>query len=204
MSVAAVGMTLLVVGVVLVLGVSSHASNTVKCGHERWLVKTLTDTAAANVDLAHFTSKTVEELRRLNVPKSWSNDSPRIAPVETTIYRVNALLMAMKREETDSDIHLVIADPKVGGSMIAEFPADGCTGTASPEARSLMKGARDAIAAACGGEPGKSFVTLRGRAILSGVGFFDRIHKQGGVAPNGIEIHPVLKFESLSCERVKP
>ena len=27
---------------------------------------------------------------------------------------------------------------------------------------------------------------------VSGVGFFDRIHAQDGVAPNGVELHPVL------------
>jgi hypothetical protein len=33
-----------------------------------------------------------------------------------------------------------------------------------------------------------------GRATLSGVGFFDRPHGRTGVAPNGIEMHPVLAF----------
>jgi hypothetical protein len=73
--------------------------------------------------------------------------------------------------------------------MIAEFPSNTCTVGASSEARAAMKDARDAIVSACGGVPGSSFVTLRGRATITGVGFFDRIHKQGGVAPNGIELH---------------
>ena len=30
------------------------------------------------------------------------------------------------------------------------------------------------------------------KATLIGVGFFDRLHGQLGVAPNGIELHPVL------------
>jgi hypothetical protein len=30
---------------------------------------------------------------------------------------------------------------------------------------------------------------------VTGVGFFDFLHGQTGVAPNGIELHPVLKIE---------
>jgi len=30
---------------------------------------------------------------------------------------------------------------------------------------------------------------------VTGVGFFDYVHGQSGVAPNGIELHPVLDVE---------
>jgi len=33
------------------------------------------------------------------------------------------------------------------------------------------------------------------KARITGVGFFDRLHGQTGVAPNGIELHPVLNIE---------
>jgi hypothetical protein len=32
------------------------------------------------------------------------------------------------------------------------------------------------------------------RARLGGVAFFDYLHGQTGVAPNGIELHPILDF----------
>lgn len=35
------------------------------------------------------------------------------------------------------------------------------------------------------------------KARLIGVGFFDRLHGQTGVAPNGIELHPLLSIESI-------
>jgi hypothetical protein len=36
------------------------------------------------------------------------------------------------------------------------------------------------------------------RARITGVGFFDKVHGQTGVAPlNGIELHPILKIEWL-------
>jgi hypothetical protein len=31
---------------------------------------------------------------------------------------------------------------------------------------------------------------------ITGVGFFDYIHGQHGVAPNGVELHPVLNVVS--------
>lgn len=35
------------------------------------------------------------------------------------------------------------------------------------------------------------------RVRLTGVGFFDRVHGQTGVAPNGIELHPLLDIKFL-------
>jgi hypothetical protein len=36
------------------------------------------------------------------------------------------------------------------------------------------------------------------RAQITGVAFFDFLHGQTGVAPNGIELHPVLGFACLA------
>jgi hypothetical protein len=196
-----------------VLSPSTEGAQRDVCGEERWAVKTLTDTPGADaVDLAHPKTTTVEAMRHLNAkgkrssgapPKGLTKRSPRMPPVETTVYKVNALLMSMKREK-DKDIHLVIADPKVGGSMIVEFPQEECTVGANEDARAKMKEARSDLASACGGEPGKSIVTLNGKATIQGVGFFDLVHGQGGVATNGIELHPVISFTGASCSRVKP
>jgi hypothetical protein len=41
---------------------------------------------------------------------------------------------------------------------------------------------------------------LKGTATVTGVGFFDIIHGQTGVAPNGIELHPVLRFSNSTCQ----
>jgi len=35
------------------------------------------------------------------------------------------------------------------------------------------------------------------RAVVTGVAFFDFKHGQTGVAPNGIELHPILGFRCL-------
>ena len=61
-----------------------------------------------------------------------------------------------------------------------------------------MQAARSSLVSACGSAPTSSFKSLSGTATLTGVGFFDVIHGQTGVAPNGIELHPILSF-SGSC-----
>jgi hypothetical protein len=172
------------------------------CGSERWTVKTLTDAAASKIAFASSKPKSVEGLRHLKPPRSLKATTSRQTGAERTVYRVSALLMSMRRED-DSDIHLVLADPKLGGSMIAELPSGSCTIGATAQERDAMDQARADLAAACGGLPGITPVTLSGTAMLTGVGFFDVIHGQGGVAPNGIELHPVLTFTSSNCKRLR-
>jgi hypothetical protein len=184
--------------------IARPASGTIlaRCGTERWAVKTLIDPAASKVVYRKPKRRTVEDLRRLEPPSELRPTTPRGAGTERTVYRVTALLMSMRRED-DSDIHLVLADPTLGGSMIAEFPADSCMTTAAAKQRDAVKQARTDLTTACGGEPGSKPVKLTGTATLTGVGFFDVIHGQSGVAPNGIELHPVLSFASANCKRSK-
>jgi hypothetical protein len=172
-----------------------------KCGSERWAVKTLTDAAAPKVRFGSVKATSVKRLRLLNAPTVLKATTARGSGTERNVYSVTALLLSMRKED-DSDIHLVVADPKLGGTMIVEFPSSTCTtGGATAERRS-MRNARADLTAACGGEPGTSPVTLTGKATITGVGYFDPIHGQTGVAPNGIELHPVLAFASTNCKRV--
>jgi hypothetical protein len=41
-------------------------------------------------------------------------------------------------------------------------------------------------------------VRLCSKAVVTGVAFFDFDHGQTGVAPNAIELHPILAFRCLS------
>ena len=63
-----------------------------------------------------------------------------------------------------------------------------------------MAQARSALIAACGQPSSSSFHQLQGTATVTGVGFFDILHGQTGVAPNGIELHPVLRLSGLNCQ----
>ena len=171
------------------------------CGVERWPVKTLSDPKASQVNFTpHDTS--VGRLRNKNAPKVGKN-TPRIDGVETTTYRVKARLLEFKRED-DKDIHLVISVPSAKTkTMIVEFPDTTCPGARDSAKKSQMGKARSALVNACGQAPSPSsdFADLKGTATVTGVGFFDVIHGQTGVAPNGIELHPVLKFTNATCSQ---
>jgi hypothetical protein len=179
------------------LGSAPLAARAPACGVERWPVKIVADTTAARVNLVPRTTS-VRALRRLPRPDSLPQ-SARNRPVETTTYRIHARLVESKLED-DSDFHLVLADPRTGGTMIVEFPASYCTLTAKPVLRRRMQAARLAFIRACGIPSSSYFTRLRGTATVTGVGFFDYYHGQTGVAPNAIELHPVLGFKG-ECSR---
>jgi hypothetical protein len=174
------------------------ASKQVGCGVERWGVKTLTDPAARTVDFTPR-STTIRNLR-LRPSPSGVRGLPRLTGVETRTFRLRATLVEMKLEG-DSDIHLVIADPKDSRlTMIVEFPNPSCTAGGTRQARTRMRRARNSLLNACG-SASSSFTRLQGRATISGVGFFDELHGQTGVAPNGIELHPAVGLTQLTCRK---
>jgi hypothetical protein len=63
-----------------------------------------------------------------------------------------------------------------------------------------MAQARADFKAACGTPPSRDFRNLTGTATVTGVGFFDFLHA-GDQAPNGIELHPVLRFKDAVCAK---
>jgi hypothetical protein len=157
----------------------------------------MTDSTASSVDM-RIRPVSIAFLRNLKPPAQLPALT-RIRPVETTRWQVRARLVAFKIE-SDSDVHLVVADPSSGGTMIVEFPAADCVGARAPaKARQLMANARAALIRACGTPNDERFTLLSGTAVINGVGFFDIKHGQRGVAPNAIELHPVLGFSSPHC-----
>jgi hypothetical protein len=166
------------------------------CGVERWDVKTLSDPAAHQVDFQPV-DRRVSALRLLDGPVV-HEDSPRFGGIERQAIRVRAQVVEAKVEE-DSDIHLVIATrAHRSKTMIVEFPAPHCV--ASPFKRPQMRAARRSLVSLCGAIGSSDFTTLHGNVTVIGVGFWDILHGQTGVAPNGIELHPVLSF-SGACKR---
>jgi hypothetical protein len=161
-------------------------------------VKTLSDKRVKRVDFRpHATS--IGRLRKKTAPDV-GRDTPRIDGVETTNYKVSARLIEFKREE-DQDIHLVVGVPSAPQkTMIVEFPDTACPGARRSRKKAQMASARAALIGACGEPSSSSFHQLQGTATITGVGFWDVPHGQTGVAPNAIELHPVLRLASLSCQ----
>jgi hypothetical protein len=162
------------------------------CGVERWNVKTLTDPARDSVDLAPIPT-TIDSLRSLPTPDV--RHVPDRVPTEYHVFMVRAVLLGWKLE-SDSDIHLVIAAPgDTTRTMIAEFPNIACAATDVARVyQGMLESRRKAIE-----RLGKSTAKFKHFAahpvaIVTGVAFFDFIHGQTGVSPNGIELHPVVSI----------
>jgi hypothetical protein len=156
-------------------------SAALSCGIERWAIKTLKDRPR----LLPAQATTVANLTRLPAP-GYIPAKRRLAS-ERRIYSVFASVTL--KPEADLDYHLVLRSG--GRTMIAEAPSGLCTSGATAARRKQMLAARKAV-------------RVCARARVVGVGFFDYRHGQTGVAPNGIELHPVLGFACLSGAKPPP
>jgi hypothetical protein len=146
------------------------------CGVERWTVKTLQDRPT----LIPAQATTVAHLVGLARPSSVP--STRL-PFERHIFSVVAAVILV-RQEADQDLHVVLQSGS--NHMIAEAPnAPTCTANATASRKRQMAAARSAV-------------RLCTRARVVGVAFWDFKHGQTGVAPNAIELHPILGFACLS------
>jgi hypothetical protein len=172
-----------VVGVAVVVArvaAPSHASHfrysaTLVCGVERWKVKTLQDRPRLlRVDSISIAQLVTHE-RPTPLPAT------RL-PFERHIFSVDAAVTVV-RHEADEDFHLVLQSG--ADHMIAESPSSGCARGATPYRRRQMREARQKV-------------RLCSHARVVGVAFFDFKHGQTGVAPNAIELHPILSFACLS------
>ena len=152
---------------------SAHRSAVSVCGLERWTVKTLQDRPR----LLPVRRSSVVALTSLQAPSVLPNSR---LPFERHVFRV-VVQVVLIRPEADEDLHLVLRDGD--RTMIAEAPDPACVPLAAPLRRRQMAGVRRAVRLC--------------RAVVVGVAFFDFLHGQTGVAPNGIELHPILGFRCL-------
>ena len=170
----------------LVVAVWIPASVWAQCGVERWSVKTGTDPDASKVNLNSSSNTTITSMRAAPAPSPIPSNN-RVAPTETTVWVINATLTEYKLEN-DSDYHLVIQDA-AGNTMITEIPSPTCVGAGSPFLSGIQNARAEFNARFTATT---SFQTANIPVQVVGVGMFDFLHDQTGVAPNGIELHPVL------------
>lgn len=161
------------------------------CGVERWSIKTATDSDATSVTSGVLPT-TISYL--LSIPATRPLPAAtRLRPVETTVWGLSATLLEYRTED-DSDYHLVLIDGQ-GHTMIAEVPSADCIGTGP--FRGAIQAARATIEAKL--PRTSTFRTVNLPVEIQGIGFFDFLHGQTGVAPNGVELHPVtgINFSPL-------
>jgi hypothetical protein len=171
-------------------------ANGVSCGIELWPIKVLTDPNAGLVDTTHPATTTIAAIDALPMP---TNPASRAGDqYELHSYIVTATLTGYKLE-ADSDYHLVISDGS--RTMIAEIPLPSCAAESTVLAQ--ITKARASFEAAHP-QSQECFNCLHQLVTLLGVGFFDKLHGQTGVAPNGAELHPVLGFAIGGAPQPQP
>jgi hypothetical protein len=176
--------------------------------HQRWSVKTGADAGAANLVTQVPVAGTIAGMVALAVPAVLPPDA-RSPGAEETVWELDATLTGYKHE-SDGDYHLVIADGE-GHTMIAEIPDPAALAsgsffadqiTAARQAFDNQFGLRSTTATQSAATPqfaaaamAPALIQASESVTIRGLGFFDFAHGQDGVAPNAIELHPVISIE---------
>ena len=130
---------------------------------------------------------TVGDLRQLARPATIPTSATRTAPLETTVYQVEANLVSLS-SEGDGSYTLLLGDDS-GAKLRAIFPAPSCFAAGS-DAAHAASAARATLRQACGDVVAGGEKQLRGKATLIGAGYWDAPYASG----NGAELAPVLSF----------
>lgn len=161
-------------------------------GKDRWDVKTLTDVGAKKVKFKPIKT-TIDSLRKI-VPNQKVGNTTKRFGTEFYTYEIVCKVREYRMED-DGDYHLVLVDVSdTSKTMIGEIPDPSCPSVAkSGKANTFVKVRtffKDSVAV-------KKNVTKQGVYKITGVVFFDKKHRQLGLSPNGIELHPILSIKSV-------
>ena len=159
------------------------------CGTERWDVKTLTDSAASQVNLIPQAT-TVAELIALARPGGLTAALTSRMAEEFNTYQVTGTITLAKLE-ADSDVHMVLSDD-ASNTMIIEAVCPTCA--QNSVVASQLSAVRQTVQAQFPTATAGGIEHVSVPATVTGVAFFDHQHGQDGVAPNAVELHPVLSL----------
>lgn len=157
------------------------------CPVDRAPVKAVTDPAGAELSLLPLPA-TIESLQAIPPVRPLPQDR-RIAPAETTIHSVTATLIAY-RLTAEAEIQLVLSD-EARRTIVAYIPSPACVAGSRFSfeiERARAEFERRYI-------PTEAFTEVRRAVQVQGVGFFDFLDGERGLAPNGLSIYPVTLID---------
>lgn len=163
------------------------------CGIERNAVKTLSDIEASQIS-DHGPAVISELVQRTAPNKKALLRATKRFPAELSSVAVFGRLIGYKLE-TDGDIHIVVRDLLSKDTMIVEIPNPDCMPAKSQAKTALM---REAFQKEFGKATSR-FKRIKSTTVIQVTGplFYDFLHRQTGVAQNGIEIHPVTDLKAI-------
>jgi hypothetical protein len=131
----------------------------------------------------------------LKAPRASKYQSRRADPVETTRWSIEAMIIAYKLQQSGG--YSLILQGTEGETMIAVAPDPKFVSRSSlfvEAITSVRRTLTDKFAFRA------AFTKTQVLARVVGVGFFNSLHGQTGVAPNAVELHPILSIEWLRDE----
>ena len=177
---------------ILLIFLFSSFQEQIKEGSERWDIKTLTDASSNKINFLPVAS-TISKLIQIKPPKTIKNNPQRTSE-EFGCYVIQCRVTKYLSED-DGDYHLVLSEVNIPTSitMIGEIPNPECPTVQKSKYFNKIQKVR------------LQFNSLKvskdqiqdGIYNIYGVAFFDKKHGQNGLAPNGIEIHPILSITKV-------
>jgi hypothetical protein len=173
----------------------SENGTLITCGVERWAVKTCYDADTVNVKFNNIVPTTITYQRSLIKPTLPGDNTTRLT-VEDTVFSLDCYIVECKLE-TDQDVHVVISTiGNTSETMVAEIVNPECPNIVNTSRYTMFKTLRDWFVATF--SPNTSFKSIGVSVHITGVGFFDFLHGQTGIPPNGREIHPILTMTLIT------
>ena len=159
------------------------------CGKERWQVKSLSDPDTVFINFQDVINSSISE--QINMPAPDGRQSIRLAS-ETSLYFIEAYILGFA-EEKDRDIHIIVADINTDETMVVEIVNPICSDVKATSREAIFKDLYNWFVTNIG-TPKHKFHYLEECIYVNivGIGFWDYIHGQKGMAGNGRELHPVL------------
>nr|MBK9653065.1 hypothetical protein [Bacteroidota bacterium] len=172
--------------------ISTHSLFAQDCGVERWNIKSLSDVDTSKVHFDCLKKSSVHV--QVNLPAPFGRLYLR-QESETDIYSIDCFIVGFVKAD-DKDIHVVIEDITTDETMVIEIKSPECSAIQKTSRYSDMFELYNWFLKNIG-VPLHSFTSLPQHKLvtITGVGFWDFLHGQKGMANNGREIHPVLSIK---------
>jgi hypothetical protein len=162
----------------------SAKQRVLKCGVNRWAIKIAADPNKSLIFINQPRLTSIQTLLQFRRPQRISTGS-RSFPVEFTVYRVRGKIEQITLQN-DSDLHIILSEiNNRRARIVAEVPVPECA-IGSRFANELLAVRKIA-----------NTLKVKDYVELEGVGFFDSRHETRAAAPNGIELHPVIRISLL-------
>ena len=154
----------------------------------RWDVKVCSDTGFINPAVKPIQiSKLIKNVSGRKLKRGM----PRFG-IEHNIYRVRCRIVDWK-DEKDGDYHLVLQEVDGEVTMVGEIPDPGCSRVKGSRYLKGIKQSRQFFNA----EVISGDLEDNGVYEVTGVAYFDFFHNQIGMAPSGLELHPIISIKKL-------